>query len=161
MTIWAAIPGYEGTYEVSDEGQVRRLPGRYSPLGRILKLIQRNGYTVVNLSQGNAISSHYVHRLMADAFDIPGEGPFVRHVDDNRDNNALSNLMRGTPLDNTRDAIDNGRFVPMGYPVRDHCKHGHEFTPENTIIRRAGDGRGCRACTRERSARYRERKRAN
>ena len=27
-----------------------------------------------------------------------------------------------------------------------HCKHGHEFTVENTIIRR--DGRECRACKR-------------
>lgn len=28
-----------------------------------------------------------------------------------------------------------------------HCKHGHEFTEENTVHRKSG-GRGCRACSR-------------
>lgn len=34
-----------------------------------------------------------------------------------------------------------------------HCKHGHEFTAENTYMR--GNGRNCRACHRERCRRYR------
>lgn len=29
-----------------------------------------------------------------------------------------------------------------------HCKHGHEFTPENTIVRRKDGGRACRECRR-------------
>lgn len=29
---------------------------------------------------------------------------------------------------------------------RTHCKHGHEFTPENTMPLRRGKGRECRAC---------------
>jgi hypothetical protein len=36
---------------------------------------------------------------------------------------------------------------------RTHCKHGHEFTPENTTTRRHSDGheyRSCRACDRDR-----------
>ena len=28
-----------------------------------------------------------------------------------------------------------------------HCVHGHEFTPDNTMIKRAGGGRNCRACS--------------
>lgn len=31
-----------------------------------------------------------------------------------------------------------------------HCKHGHEFTPENTYIRADGVSRACRICARER-----------
>lgn len=31
-----------------------------------------------------------------------------------------------------------------------HCKRGHEFTPENTLIRK--DGRECRACVKVRYA---------
>ena len=34
-----------------------------------------------------------------------------------------------------------------------HCKHGHEFTPENTRATRQG-GRACRACHRERQRGY-------
>jgi hypothetical protein len=29
--------------------------------------------------------------------------------------------------------------------AKTHCKHGHEFTPENTVARRDGRRR-CRAC---------------
>lgn len=34
-----------------------------------------------------------------------------------------------------------------------HCKHGHEFTTENTYIRPNGN-RDCRQCVRERALRY-------
>lgn len=38
-----------------------------------------------------------------------------------------------------------------------HCKHGHEFTPENTHVR-AGGGRSCRTCRAEWEKNYRERR---
>jgi hypothetical protein len=37
-----------------------------------------------------------------------------------------------------------------------HCKHGHEFTPENTIV--TSKQRRCRTCKNEEDARYRQRK---
>lgn len=40
-----------------------------------------------------------------------------------------------------------------------HCKHGHEFTPENTYIAPSGS-RHCRACNRVRVAAYSARKKA-
>lgn len=39
-----------------------------------------------------------------------------------------------------------------------HCKHGHEFTPENTYMDKGK--RQCRECQRRRGAEYRARKRA-
>lgn len=41
-----------------------------------------------------------------------------------------------------------------------HCVHGHEFTPENTHIRKDNGQRVCRACTAEASRRHRARARA-
>ncbi len=38
-----------------------------------------------------------------------------------------------------------------------HCIHGHEFTPENTYIRKEGK-RNCKACTLESCRRQRKRK---
>ena len=35
-------------------------------------------------------------------------------------------------------------YIPK--PLKTHCKWGHEFTPENTIIRPQVSGRGCRIC---------------
>lgn len=39
-----------------------------------------------------------------------------------------------------------------------HCVNGHEYTPENTYIRRGGSQRDCRACGRKRVRRYLARK---
>lgn len=39
---------------------------------------------------------------------------------------------------------------------RTHCKHGHEFTPQNTRV--DGGTRHCRSCERERAARWRARR---
>lgn len=44
---------------------------------------------------------------------------------------------------------------------RTHCKHGHEFSPENTYVWRNKDGevhRACRTCNRAAQARYAARK---
>ena len=43
-----------------------------------------------------------------------------------------------------RSNIDNAS--DNGFATKTHCKHGHEFTPENTIFRRDRFGRRCRAC---------------
>jgi hypothetical protein len=44
-----------------------------------------------------------------------------------------------------------------GSNVRTHCKHGHEFTPENSIYHKRG-GRNCRICNNLRHKKYRQRR---
>ena len=44
----------------------------------------------------------------------------------------------------------------MARPRKTHCKHGHEFTPENTYTSAEGT-RSCRACRREQARKYRQR----
>lgn len=41
-----------------------------------------------------------------------------------------------------------------GWSSRTHCKHGHEFTPENTRIEKKRGHRVCRACIKRRSGAY-------
>ena len=48
-----------------------------------------------------------------------------------------------------------GRSVAVPCKDKTHCKHGHEFTEENTRV--AGGKRLCRACGRERARRHRQR----
>ena len=43
---------------------------------------------------------------------------------------------------------ENARRAAEGRPRKTHCDQGHEFTPENTILRRDGS-RGCRTCKNE------------
>lgn len=54
-------------------------------------------------------------------------------------------------------ALTTARVV--GKPARtdNACIHGHTYTQENAYLR-VGGGRGCRACDRDRSAAYRQRK---
>lgn len=86
---WRPVPGYEGRYEVSDQGRVRSLwaiGGNYkrrrqTPL--ILKSpANAHGYKTVNL-RGTVNRPHEVHRLVCLAFH--GPPPTPRHTAAHRD----------------------------------------------------------------------------
>lgn len=96
---WCQVDGYEGLYEVSSTGRVRRLAGvsegkhRYPVKARELKLSKRNGYPIVNLSKAGKCKCEYVHRLVAKAFiPNPDNLPCVNHKDETRTNNNVENL---------------------------------------------------------------------
>jgi hypothetical protein len=100
--IWKDIPGYEGLYQVSDQGRVRNAAGRQLALCNV-----SGGYKAVSLGRNN---SKTVHRLVAAAFLEPApEGArLVLHGDGNRTNNRVDNLRYGSYLDNARDAQKHG-----------------------------------------------------
>lgn len=137
---------FYGFYEVSNEGQVRRkkpCPRTGSSwAGRMLKpSLNWCGYYRVMLSARTVKKERKIHALVARAFIGPRPaGLQVNHKDGNRLNNHASNLEYTTPGENTRHYF---RGVTR-------CRHGHEFTPENTRVRRNGR-RACRACARRRS----------
>ena len=84
---WKDVVGYEGLYQVSDIGNVRR------NMVNLKAGIGKNGYPLVVLSKNGKTKSHYVHRLVAEAF-IPNPHEFkcINHKDESRDNNRVSNL---------------------------------------------------------------------
>lgn len=119
---WQTIPGYEGFYEVSDQGRVkslkrtvavRRHPGGQTTklIGeRILKLAFSDGRPAVNLRSSDGKNRFaLVHHLVLEAFVGPRPvGQECRHLDDNRQNNRLSNLEWGTRRENMADRRRNG-----------------------------------------------------
>lgn len=84
------------------------------------------------------------------------EGMEVRHLDGNSQNDAASNLAWGTRSENIRDAVRHGTH---NMTRKTHCKHGHEFTPENTQSRPNGGGRRCMTCRRADTQTYIARRR--
>ena len=92
--LFKSITGYEGLYEVSNLGNVRRIAGKGCIETRVLKLIkQLNGYLYVGLCKNNKVKLHRVHRLVATAFiDNPENLPCINHIDENKENNRVDNL---------------------------------------------------------------------
>lgn len=100
MEKWRDIKGYEGIYQVSSLGRVKRI-GYYTnqsgatwESGRILKPANNSrGYYFVQLSQDNKVARKYVHRLVAEAFiPNPESKPTVNHINCDRSDNRVENL---------------------------------------------------------------------
>lgn len=150
---WLPVVGWEGLYEVSDQGRVRSLPRtvafgnrtRVAP-SRILKPGRDlHGVLYVHLANGERRKVLRVHKLVLEAFVGPcPEGMEGCHYDDDNENNRLFNLRWDTRSANQYDQVRNGKHANAR---KTHCKWGHEYTPENTKVGKNG-GRWCRECKR-------------
>lgn len=137
---WLPVPGYEGEYEVSDQGRVRSLDRyrtfrlrskevtRFWP-GKILKPFvsgrvsrsasvatggkSEHAYLYVELTRpGGERLARPVHRLVALAFlGEPQPGQEVCHGDQGRMVNTVENLRWGTRSENSHDALRDGTHV--------------------------------------------------
>jgi hypothetical protein len=115
--IWKPILGYEGRYEVSNYGGLKRVcRGRGIKRPILSPTIGKIGYRVVVLSLGTIPTRKrlYVHRLVAQAFlgDCPA-GMVVNHKDANKLNNHSDNLEYVPQSYNVKHAVNLGLF-PRG-----------------------------------------------
>lgn len=108
MPEWRAIVGYEGLYEVSDEGQVRSL--RRSLV--MSAYVTNAGYTSAMLRRDGRYRHHLVSRMVCEAFHgSPRQGAEACHNDGDKTNNAASNLRWGSRKDNCQDGIRHGSYL--------------------------------------------------
>lgn len=100
MERWRDIDGYEGVYEVSSEGRVRRVAsGPGARAGHVLKGGKlKNGTVQVVLTKDSRPTTHRINRLVAAAFLPPPPTPrhVLHHLDDDKSNNAADNIAWGT-----------------------------------------------------------------
>jgi hypothetical protein len=80
------------------------------------------------------------------------DGFFVLHGCDVRHCVNPSHLYLGTQFDNICDRDTRGRNAETN---KTHCPRGHEYTPENTYVRKLG-WRECKICRRELRRQYRQ-----
>lgn len=101
MENWKDVKGFEGLYQVSDQGRIKR-----TTKNRCLKKsITVHGYERVTLSKAGEISYHYVHRLLADHFiENPRGHNIVDHINIDRSDNRLDNLRWVSSSENSRNA---------------------------------------------------------
>jgi hypothetical protein len=125
IEVWRPVPGYEGLYEVSDLGKVRRLDReqhvtRYGKAttcirkgGHVASHPNGRGYMRVTLFRYGEQRDHFVHRLVCLAFlgPPPTDRHQAAHSDGTTDNNRLTNLSWKTPSENAADALAHGRYL--------------------------------------------------
>ena len=122
--IWRDIPGYEGLYQISNLGRVKRIfdrvfIGKYGqtiiqrPNDTIkgFKGKRQNDYWRVYLYKNNSRKKYTVHVLVYKSFfgEIP-DGYQVNHMDENKDNNSIFNLNLLTPKENSNWGTRNERI---------------------------------------------------
>lgn len=109
--IWKDVLGYEGTYQVSNFGNVKSLSYRRTILEQILKpCLNKDGYYRVTLHQNNKMKISLIHQLVAIAFlnhKRCGYEKVINHKDFNKLNNNIDNLEIVTNRENS-----NRKHIP-------------------------------------------------
>ena len=116
MEEWRDITGYEGSYQISNLGQVKSL-NRTDTTGRSVKekilkgTLNKDGYLCVDFKKDGKRKSFRVHRLVAEAF-IPNfeNKPCVDHINTIRDDNRVENLRWVTHKENVNNVISKERY---------------------------------------------------
>ena len=145
------IPGYEGSYQVSNIGNVvslDRIIYYKNPKGnrksKFLKgsiLVKRKSfgrYLSVNLSKtGEVRKSFFVHRLVAMTFlPNPNNLEQVNHKDGNIYNNNVENLEWVTMSQNVRHAYKTGLNYGLKYELSPHNRPVLQFDKNGAFLKR-------------------------
>lgn len=106
---WLDVPGWEGLYQVSDQGRVKSLArtiprpvkGDLVLKERILRYsTNKRGYRNVSLSRDCKGTSYAIHVLVARAFLGEPDGREVNHISADKSDNSLRNLEYVTHQEN-------------------------------------------------------------
>lgn len=128
MELWKNIEGYEGKYQISNNGNVKSLIDNKGNKRELIRKprIAKNGYYYVNLFIGSKAKSKKIHRLVAEHFiDNPDNKPCVNHIDGNKLNNNVDNLEWCTFSENSKHAVEHGLMImPKGVKNYMFKRHG-------------------------------------
>lgn len=144
--IWKPVVGFEGYYEISSLGRVKRV-ARVSvdSLGRTfpykerylkVKVSRHTGYPCVNLSKNGEQTPYCIHRLIADAFiPNPNNLPCVNHIDEDRSNSVLSNLeWCDYSYNNSYGQAKEKRRITMRKNLEGKHKPIYQFTTSGNLV---------------------------
>ncbi|MCI2919085.1 HNH endonuclease [Staphylococcus hominis] len=131
MEEWKYIKGTDDMYMISNKGRVKSL---YKNI--IRKTNINKGYEMITIHIKGKIKSFSIHRLVAEAFiPNPENKPQINHIDENKLNNDVSNLMWCTAKDNANWGTRNERireFVLNNHIPRRY-KRNVNFAPTKKV----------------------------
>ena len=112
------IKGYEGLYEVSENGKIYSLGNgnstcpKYSEKRELKPRLKNNGYLEIKLFKNGLRKYYSVHRIVALQFiNNHSEKKQVNHIDANKKNNNVLNLEWATAKENIKHSFDLGLQV--------------------------------------------------
>lgn len=119
---WRTIKGYEGRYQVSNTGLLRKTDSlkilKIQPTGRDYK--SGGGYKTKSFWSKGKKHTRTVHSLVLEAFvGKRPKGYQCNHIDGNKHNNFVSNLEWMTPSQNMKHRYDVLKQKAVSGP--DHC----------------------------------------
>ena len=141
MEIWRDIEGYEGKYQVSNEGRVKALAWKGNGIGcsqneHILRQKDLRGYKRVGLSKEGVVKCYSVHRLVAKAFiPNPNNYPVIDHINTIRDDNRVENLRWTTPKENNQNPLTKAKHIGKLINREDQSKRVAQYTIDGKLIR--------------------------
>lgn len=144
---WLPVVGYEGLYEVSNNGHVRS-----KKTGPRKQFLDDRGYYHIRLYDKDkrpCYSRRPVSQIVLEAFVGPRpEGMLALHGPSGSLDNTVENLYWGTAQQNADDRKRDGTQW-LGF------KCEHPKTPENTYVATTSVGETCYTCMRNRTRRQR------
>lgn len=125
MQVWKDIKGFEGIYQISNNGEVKSLERKTFNNGtkteniikeKILKKpLDKDGYIIYCLFKNNKRFSLKAHRLVAIEFiDNPQNKPQVNHKNGIKTDNSVDNLEWVTAKENSVHATQLGLNYQLG-----------------------------------------------
>lgn len=108
MELWKQLARWEGIYEISNYGRVKRVDGNNcAKVGHIMGTSLVNGYPVVRLRYKGRTERNTVHSHVAESFIGPRPlGMQINHINGIRNDNRLENLEYCTPAQNIQHSFD-------------------------------------------------------
>lgn len=113
MEIWKNIEEFNGKYQVSNLGRIRRVYKKGIIPDKFLKTFKnKQGYVVAPITINNIQKNRLVHRLVANAFIPKIDGKLeINHKDEDKENNCVENLEWCTHKENSNYGTRNIRLA--------------------------------------------------
>lgn len=130
--VWKDIPGYEGRYKVSNMGRI------FSVLkNKFCKIdTHQKGYYTVTLSKNKHTTHKGIHYWVALAFiPNPEHKPEVHHIDKDKRNNCVENLMWVTRKEHA--GLHPERYITISKKVKNgkRSKQIAQYTFDGQLVK--------------------------